>query len=449
VPDPFDYSRRPAATAPYVESGAQSWGRYPRVAQRLLPLWWTDDPVPWNEPGGVLARGLGRSYGDSCLAAGDSLLAMAPCRRLLEFDIQAGLLTAEAGADLGDIAAAVLPYGWYPPVMPGTRHVTVGGAIANDIHGKNHWTAGSFGCHVRSIELRRSDRATTLRVNPGDPLFAATVGGLGLTGIIVRATIALMRVPGPGVRVRIRTFSSWDEDFACAEATTGSHVYAVEWFAPGARGGARGAFRLGEPAPGPARWSGIPATVMAVPFDAPAAATGRSSIAAFNALCFGAHARAAKRERIVPVWSYMHPLDHCRDVNRIYGRQGFIQYHCVVPRGPDRQVVPAILGTISKGGFRVFLPVMKQFGTRASPGLLSFPLPGTSLALDFPWQGERLLGLLDELDAQVLAAGGRVYLAKDARMSPSMFRQSYPAWQELERHRDPAVLSRLWQRVAG
>ena len=430
-----------------VESVAAGWGGYPCLPQRRATLWWTGDALPWASPGGVLPRGLGRSYGDSGLTHGGTIVDTTPCRRLLEFDTTAGLLTAEAGASLGSIAAATLPHGWYPPVMPGTRHVTLGGAIANDIHGKNHWSAGSFGCHVRSLDLRRSDRDEPVRLFPGDPLFAATVGGLGLTGMIVGATVALVRVPGPGIASTARSFASWDDYFAQALEVTQAHAHSVEWFAPSARGAVRGTFRLGDPADGPARWNVEPAAWASVPFDFPAAALSRPAIATFNAMYLYAGRRAARRTRLVPVWPYMHPLDGCATVNRIYGRRGFLQYHFVVPRGADRTEVPRILATIADEGLRVFLPVMKQFGPVPSPGLLSFPLPGTSVALDFPWQGDRLLRVLDDLDARVADCGGRVYVAKDARMSGRAFRAFYPRWEELERHRDPTILSQFWHRV--
>lgn len=419
------------------------------MSQRRHALWWRGDPIPWPPGGGALARGRGRSYGDSCLAHGGTLVDVTPCDRLVDLDRTTGWLTAEAGATLGAIAAAVLPHGFYPPVMPGTRHVTLGGAIANDIHGKNHAAAGSFGCHVRSLELVRSDRAGPVRVAPGDPLFEATVGGIGLTGIIARATIALARVPGPGISARVRCFDSWERYFAEALETTNAHAHSVEWFAPGARGAVRGAFRLGDPAPGPAAWNEEPAAWGTIPFDVPGAVVSRPTIAAFNALYFRASMRAERRPRVVPVWPFMHPLDGCTNVNRIYGRRGFLQYHFVVPRGPDRTEVPGIVASIVDAGMRVFLPVMKQFGPVASIGLLSFPIEGTSVALDFPWQGERLLRLLDELDARVADCGGRVYVAKDARMSPRAFRRFYPRWEELERWRDPAILSHFWKRVAA
>lgn len=434
----------------------QSWGRYPRLSQARQPLWWTGDP--WFRSGGsgsvgatgrspLLPRGLGRSYGDSCLAAGGTVLDLTACDRLLAFDAATGILTAEGGASLGDIAAITLPHGWYPPVMAGTRHVTLGGAIANDIHGKNHWSTGTFGCHVQALDLVRSDRAGVTRFEPGDPLFAATIGGLGLTGVIARATIALCRVPGPGVAVKVATFTSWAEYFARAEEETRRHAYSVEWFAPSRGGAVRGVFKLGDPAPGPAAWNERPRSRGRLPFDLPRFATGRTAIAAFNGLYFAAHARGEADNALVSVWPFMHPLDGIDDINRIYGRDGFLQYQFVAPRGIDRTLVPEILKSVADAGWRVFLPILKQFGPVSSPGILSFPLPGTSVAMDFPWQGESLLRFLDELDARVAAAGGRVYIAKDARMSPASFRRFYPRWEEVEQLRDPALCSHFWQRV--
>lgn len=438
-----------AAPSPRAEDDVFGWARFPRHPQRRRALWWTSDAVPWAAGGGNLPRGLGRSYGDSALACEGTLIDVARCDRLLALDASAGVVTAEAGASLGSIAAATLPHGWYPPAMPGTRHVTLGGAIANDIHGKNHASAGTFGRHVRDLDLVRSDREGPIRVVPGDPLFGATIGGLGLTGVIVRATVALARVPGPGVASGAWTFDSWGAYFDRALGASRDHAHSVGWFAPGARGTVRGTFAFGDPVDGPARWRAEPAARLSIPCDLPDVALSRASIAAFNLLYLRAGMRAAAATRVVPVWRFMHPLDGCANVQRIYGRRGFLQYHVVVPRGPDRTEVPAIVAAIADAGFRMFLPVMKQFGALESPGALSFPLGGTSVALDLPWQGERMLALLDEIDARVAACGGRVYVAKDARMSARAFRAFYPRWEEVERHRDPAHASRFWRRVTG
>ena len=442
----------PATSSPRAPSGTvrddANWGGYPRVAQQVVPLWWTGDPLPWSATGGVLAHGAGRSYGDSALAAGDTLVDLTPCRRLRSFDPVAGVVTAEAGITLGELAEVVLPHGWMVPVMPGTRHVTLGGAIANDIHGKNHFHAGAFGCHVRQFELRRSDRATVLTVTPSDELFGATIGGLGLTGVIVAATIALLRVPGPGMRVRVKRFRSWDEYYALAESTTEQCEYSVGWFAPGDGAQVRGIFRMGDASAGPRAWCSPPPAWASMP-PMPPFAVGRASIAAFNRAYFvaGRYAEGAGRTR--SLWPFHHPLDGVRHVNNIYGRRGFIQYHLLVPEGADRQVVPDIVARITGEGLRVFLPVVKRFGPRASPGWLSFPQAGTSVALDLPWQGERMFAVLDALDARLADCGGRVYPAKDARMSAPVFRRFYPRWEELARHRDPGLASRFWQRVAA
>lgn len=430
-------------------AGNSGWARYPVLAQRQHSVARTDDPLPWHRGADMLPRGEGRSYGDSALAHGGLQLLMTRCDRVRAFDADAGLITAEGGTTLGAIARVALSRGWYPPAMPGTRHVTLGGAIANDIHGKNHLHAGAFGAHVRSIELRRSDRDGRFQVEPGDPLFGATIGGLGLTGVIVAATIALARVPGPGVAARAHRFDGWERYFDLVEELAPRHAYSVAWIAPKSGARVRGTLKLGDAAPGPESWCREPGDRGAIPFDLPAIALGRTSIAAFEAVYARASAWGDGATRVVPVWSFMHPLDGFRHVNRIYGSRGFVQYHFVVPRDAQRRTIPAIVGTLVDRGLRVFLPVVKRFGPAKSQGWLSFPMEGTSVTLDLPWQGEPMLAALDEADARVADAGGRVYVAKDARMSGPVFRRYYPRWEELEHVRDPALLSRFWHRVTA
>jgi FAD/FMN-containing dehydrogenase len=428
--------------APGDAAGPSSWGRYPPIAQRAIALAWGSDALPAGaEP--VLAHGMGRSYGDVCLNPGGPVLLTRALRRFLAFDAEAGVLRCEAGCTLGEVAALTLPRGWFPPVVPGTQFVTVAGAVANDVHGKNHHRAGTLGRHVRALELVRSDRARLVCGPGANPeLFAATVGGLGLTGLITWVELQLERVPGPWMDVEAVPFDDLDGFAALAEESDRSHAYTVAWVDGLASGGAlgRGIFFRGNhapvegtvPAPRP-HWS--------VPVDAPDALLSAPLVRAFNALYRSWPRHGVRR---LTVWKFLHPLDAIGSWNRLYGRRGLLQHQSVVP-GKDG--VRALLAAAAGSGEGSFLTVLKTFADVPSPGLLSFPRPGWTLALDFPGRGESTFRLLDRLDAIVLEHGGRLYPAKDARMAPATFRASFPQWTTFSAHVDPRFSSGFWRRV--
>jgi FAD/FMN-containing dehydrogenase len=396
----------------------------------------TADPLP-DSPS-MLAHGLGRSYGDSCLNEGGLLLATRGLDRFLAFDEATGLLRCEAGTSLGEILDLMVPRGWFPPVLPGTKHVTVGGAIANDIHGKNHHVAGTFGSHVVRLGLKRSDGDT--ECGPGDEMFAATLGGLGLTGLITWADIQMRRVPGAGIEEEVVPMADLD-DFVRLSAESG-YEYTVAWVDSLARGSriGRGLFirgnHTGKSAPR------APAESLRVPFDAPGFALNALTVGAFNATY--RRARLLRRRRTLHYAPFFFPLDGVADWNRLYGRRGFHQHQSVVA---DIEAVRNLLDASAKSRQPSFLTVLKTFGDKPSPGRLSFPRKGITLALDFPHRGAKTLELLDRLDRLVLDAGGRTYPAKDARMSASTFQTGYPEWKELEKYRDPKFASGFWRRV--
>lgn len=435
----------------------ESWGRYPKAEHELLPLHWRSDPIAWPEAGSVLPHGLGRSYGDSCLNDGGSLLLTRGLSRFLDFDEESGVLTCEAGVSLGEILSLVLPRGWFLPVTPGTRFVTVGGAIANDVHGKNHVRDGSFGRFVEAFELVRSDGSRLVCSSEENAeLFAATIGGLGLTGLVTWARIRLRKIAGPGIdqeSVRLRNL----EDFFRVDAESESDwTYTVAWIdclAKGRRLGRGIYYRGNHEGEGGAVGAGPDerratrtGTLFHVPFDAPSFLLNSWSIRAFNALYYRKQLRAVQRGRVH--WApFFYPLDAVGNWNRIYGKRGLLQWQCVVP-DEERHVVD-LLEEISRAREGSFLVVLKRFGSLPSPGLLSFPRPGLTLALDFPNRGARTFDLLDRLDRLVLDAGGALYPAKDARMSPELFRASFPAWQDFARHVDPAFSSSFWRRVTS
>ncbi|KAF1699343.1 FAD-binding oxidoreductase [Pseudoxanthomonas jiangsuensis] len=433
-----------------MRDAGRSWGRYPKVRQALLGLHDRDRPLPAFE-GTALPRGNGRSYGDSCLNPDGTLLCTLGLDRFIHFDPASGVLHCEAGVTLDQIIDLALPRGWFLPVTPGTRFVTVGGAIANDVHGKNHHRTGSFGHHVRAFELLRSDGSRRL-CTPGDDgegWFAATVGGLGLTGLVTWAELQLRRVPGPALEVENLRFGSLDEFFDLSARSAASHEYGVAWIdcLAGGRRRGRGHFTRADHAPAlAAERPHAPGKGLAMPLTPPFSLVNKLSLRPFNALYYWRQPARSRRfaSHLLP---FFYPLDGIRDWNRMYGPAGFLQYQCVLPPREARAGIDALLAEIARSGQGSFLAVLKEFGDLPSPGMLSFPRPGTTLALDFPNTGERVFRLLDRLDRIVDEAGGALYPAKDARMSAASFQRAYPRWQAFSSYFDPRLSSGFWRRV--
>ncbi|GEJ55642.1 FAD-binding oxidoreductase [Anaeromyxobacter diazotrophicus] len=425
----------------------ESWGRI-RAEGAARPLWWRDDPLPEVE-GTMLPFGRGRSYGDACLDQGGTLLLTRGLSRFISFDEATGLLACEGGVTLGEILARFAPLGFFPTVVPGTKHVTVGGAIANDIHGKNHHRAGTFGAHVTRLELLRSDGSRRVCSPAEHPeLFAATVGGLGLTGLVTWAELRLKRIPSAFIRWETVPFENVDAFFELSARSDTTHEYTVAWIDCLARGDrlGRGLFYRGNHAEAPFR-AGRRRRPVTVPFDLPDAVLNRLTVKAFNALYRWRNRGAG--ERLVHYEPFFFPLDGVERWNRIYGRSGLMQFQCVLPFDRGLGGVRGVLDAIARSGQGSFLAVLKTFGGLPSPGLLSFPRPGVTVALDFPRRGERTLALFRELEGLVLEQGGALYPAKDLVMSPRMFRAAYPRAPELERLRDPRFESTFWRRVTA
>ncbi len=391
-----------------------------------------------------LAHGLGRSYGDVCLNPGGLLWQTRALDHFLAFDEQSGVLRCEAGVSLRDIQRLCVPRGWSLPVVPGTQFVTVGGAIANDVHGKNHHVAGSFGDHLRRFTLARTDGSLSECV-PDEPLFAATVGGLGLTGVIIDAELQLKRVPGPWLTVETLPYRDLQEFFDLADASEAGWEHTVSWIDCLHRAG-RGVFMRANPAQldraAPAARAG-----RRVPLVPPVSLVNRLSLRPFNALYYASKGRRATS--VQHHENFHHPLDALMDWNRIYGPRGFYQYQCVLPFATGRDGIRALLDSTAAAGMGSFLAVLKTFGQRESIGMLSFAMPGVTLALDFPNEGERTLKLFASLDAIVREAGGRLYPAKDARMPRDLFEAGYPRLAEFLPHRDPGISSAMSRRLMG
>jgi FAD/FMN-containing dehydrogenase len=352
---------------------------------------------------------------------------------------------------LAEMLEVVVPRGWFVPVLPGTRWVTVGGAIANDIHGKNHHHAGTFGAHVTRFELMRSSGERLVCSPTSHPeLFAATIGGLGLTGLILWAEIRLRRVPGASIGVERVRFTGLDE-FLAISAEDARHEYTVAWVDCLARGKrlGRGIYLRGshvahESAPG----SPAHGPRLRIPFDAPTGLLNRATLSAFNAMQY--HGGFAKRVKsIVGYEPFFFPLDAVGEWNRLYGARGFLQYQCVVPEAEGGDAIRTILTRVAGSGETAALGVLKRFGPARSPGLLSFPRPGLTLAVDLAFRGSSTLRLLDDLDAVVRDVGGAVYPAKDARMSAESFRTFFPGCDGFARLVDPGFSSSFWRRVHG
>jgi FAD/FMN-containing dehydrogenase len=423
------------------------------VEQKISPYYWRHEKLPPTDAGQfLLPHGLGRSYGDSCLNAGHVLVATRGLNRFLNFDSATGILRCEAGISLAEILDVTLPRGWFLPVTPGTKFVTIGGAIANDVHGKNHHAVGSFGHFVRCLELLRSDgRRLQCSPDQNPDWFAATVGGLGLTGLILWAEIQMLRVTGKWIEVETIKFQGLDHFLDLSAESETTHDYLVSWIDCFAGGGARtkGLFMRGNhwqgPEPGAKKTVSQPR--LRIPLDAPGFLLNRFTVRAFNFAYY--HKQLARKQRkLVHYDPFFYPLDSIHNWNRLYGKRGFLQWQCVVPIDDGRHVINEVLNRIAHAGFGSFLAVLKTMGTTPSLGMLSFPRAGMTLALDFSVR-RGVLSLLDGLDVLVRDCGGAVYAAKDARMSPSSFKASYPRWLEFSRFADPGFSSSFWRRVTA
>ena len=405
-----------------------------------------------RHPSGLIARGLGRSYGDAAQCAGGMVMDVRTLAGIGPVDAVTGEIEVGAGASLDDVLRHTLPEGWFVPVTPGTRQVTVGGAIAADVHGKNHHRDGSFSCHVTSMSIATPTGRADVGPDRDPELFWGSAGGMGLTGVVTRATVRMLAVETDRMVVDTDRFADLDAVMAAMESGDAGYRYSVAWVdcsAPGRRAGravlTRGDHATRADLPANAR-AGAPAgprpAHLRVPRVAPRHLLNPLTIAAFNDLWF----RRAPRHRVgelQPIGAFFHPLDGVGDWNLLYGARGFVQYQFAVP--PQRgEVVAAAIGLLSAARIPSFLAVLKRFGP-GTPGPLSFPISGWTLALDLPLGPPALSGALDRLDELVVQAGGRVYLAKDARLRPELLAAMYPRLGELaalRRRVDPYGLLR-------
>ena len=431
-----------------------SWGRYPQTEQHAVPVHWRTLllPIAADAQQTALPFGNGRSYGDVCLNSHGVLLDARGLDRFISFNSAEGILRCESGVLLSEILALTVPRGWFLPVVPGTKFVTIGGAIANDIHGKNHHSAGTFGCHVRCLELLRSD-GERLRCSPFENTdwFRATVGGLGLTGLITWAEIDLKPIENPMMEVETIRYGQLDDFFALSTESDQHYEYTVAWVDSMARGNrlGRGHFIRANHAVSCRKRLSPPRCQANMAVELPISAVNRVSAGLFNRLYYRKQI-SKKRTRLTHYEPFFFPLDQLLNWNRLYGPNGFHQYQCVLPLSPDGlSALREIFERGAHGGVECFLSVLKVFGKHQSPGLLSFPRAGVTVTLDLCHRGSRTLELLDDFDKVVGSAGGAVYPAKDARMSSFYFRQYFPNHNELEQFRDPRFNSSFWRRLTG
>ena len=434
----------------YVEQEISGWGRFPRRVCRLYrpersstlkALIQSSREESW------IGRGLGRSYGDAALNSDQGVILCERLDRFLGFDPDSGRLHCEAGVSLGDILEFFLPRGWFLPVTPGTRFVTVAGAVAADIHGKNHHRDGALSRHLEQIELWTAD-GQSLICSPQEQrdVFEATAGGMGLTGFIRSAVLRLIPVETAWMRVSYRRTSNLDETLQALQEADRQH-YSVAWLdmLAGGRSLGRGIVMGGEHAridqlnsPRRSHPLSPPAKRrLPVPFNLPGLLLNRYSVGLFNSFYYR-RAPSQPTTKLVDINSYFYPLDALQNWNRLYGKRGFLQYQCLFPPQQSRKGLTEVIQRFRQAGHASFLTVLKRFGEEAGP--LSFPQPGHTLSLDIPHRGRKLLDFLEEIDQLVLEMGGRVYLAKDARLSPQSFRQMYPRypeWLQVKRRLDP------------
>ena len=431
-----------------------SWGRVHRLEHTSLGLRSRHDPLPLPDAGmSVLPYGNGRSYGDSNLNPDGALLKGTDLDRFIAFDPASGVLRCEGGVLLSSVLDLVVPQGWFVAVTPGTQFVSVAGAIANDVHGKNHHVAGSFGNHVRALELLRSDGSRRLCSPQQDvEWFDATIGGLGLTGLITWAELQLRRIHNPWMDSESIRFETLEQFFELSAASERDHEYTVSWIDCAYENKlGRGLFNRANHAPAVlGSLHDLPqpsARTKRVPLTPPLSLINSWSLKAFNTLYYHRQ-REARVRQISHYRPFFYPLDAVLEWNRVYGPKGFYQYQSTVPAERAQAVTHDMLRHIARSGMGSFLAVLKQFGTPASRGMLSFPQEGTTLALDFPNHGPRLMALFDELDRIVLRAGGRLYAAKDGRIPAQVFQAGYPRWREFASYIDPRFSSAFWRRVS-
>ena len=426
-----------------------SWGQLKEGGARKIDFL-TGKPYHFDEEDALyLANGNLRSYGDEAFNSNGIIISTLNLNHFIHFDRANGILEVESGVLLEEILNLVVPCGWFLPVTPGTKYITVGGAIANDVHGKNHHKVGSFACFVESFTLQRSDGTVyDCSKESNSDYFYATIGGMGLTGIILRAKLKLLAINNHAIVTKAYKFRNLEHYMELNSELEQQSTYTVAWIdclATGKNLG-RGVYYTGEHAGYLQRLPPVNYNKRTFPFTPAKSLINGLTLKAFNTLYY--NRPVTKVSQLVHYDPFFYPLDKLLNWNRIYGKKGFYQYQCVIPNAAS-DAMREILRRISSSGNGSFLAVLKTFGSISSGGMMSFPRPGLALALDFANRGSRTLDLFRSLDDIVLTHGGAIYAAKDATQSKEVFESGYPQLNEFIKYIDPKFSSNLWRRLYG
>ncbi len=425
-----------------------SWGRINRAPQTTITLHDRKQRLsPLAVPG--IAYGMGRSYGDQCFNRNATVWLTRGLDRYIAFDANKGRLRCEAGVVLRDIQRLFMPRGWMLPVVPGTQLITVGGAIANDVHGKNHHGYGTFAHHITELVLlRTSGERMICSPTQNSDWFNATIAGMGLTGLIIEVELQLRRANSLWLDTETLTYQGLDNFFALSQKKSADWEHTVSWFDCTRAQQIRGVFLSASPSATPPQERPSPRHAKTWPFEPPLSLMNRASLALLNNVYYWSKRHQAA-QKLADYESFLFPLDAIDGWNQIYGPNGFYQYQCVLPNDGAREAVMEIVNTIARAKAGSFLAVLKTFGDRPSRGMLSFAQAGVTLALDFPNQAQHTMRLFSRLDAIVQAAKGKLYLAKDGHMSRALFESTYEHIDQFKRYRDPGISSSMSQRLMG
>ena len=426
-----------------------SWNKVPRITPTQTDYIQNTDFQFSQYDGSLTIHGLGRSYGDVCLTKNGTMLVSTGINRLIEFEPQEGTIVAEAGITLDEILHLITNKGWFLPVVPGTRYITLGGAVANDIHGKNHHQVGSFGNYVKRFGLLRSNGENlTCSEDLNKDLFHATIGGLGLTGVITWVEISLSPIKSKFIEISTERFEHIQDYWIVNKELEKDWEYTVAWIdcLSNEKKLGRGVFLSGQHTEETTSHINYKDRKITFPFEPPFSFVNNLSGKLVNTLYY--RINSSKKSSIKHYQPFMFPLDAVNKWNRVYGRKGFFQYQCVFPPEVSEYGVKEVLKIIRKSNQKSYLGVVKNFGNIESKGILSFARPGTTLALDFRNKGQETLNLFQQLDSVVAQLKGALYPAKDARMSGEMFRASFPRYEEFLKFVDPKFSSSFWERVS-
>jgi FAD/FMN-containing dehydrogenase len=436
-----------------------SWGRYPlyqqqsvSIANRLQLASQMQNALK-EDSKSILPYGQGRSYGDVCLNGNQQLVLSKNLDNLISFNRETGILRAESGITLAKLLDVIVPAGYFLPVTPGTKYVSLGGAVANDVHGKNHHCAGTFGTHIRALKIWRSDRGFVECTADSDAeLFYASIAGLGLTGFITEVEIQLKKIDNHLIDIETHCFNSLDQFFELSSRLSQVYEYTVAWLdclSTGNKEG-RGVFFCGRHAKVQNKKIALKRKKipLGLPFAFPRWVLNQFSMRCFNEFYFRLQSSKTGQSQ-VHYDPFFYPLDGVANWNKMYGNSGFAQFQCVLPKANNHAALRRLLKLVSASKSASFLTVLKEFGELTSPGLLSFPREGDTICLDFSLKNPKVFQLMKDLDAFVCSEGGALYPAKDAFMSAESFKQFYPQWAEFKKYIDPSFSSSFWRRVVN